>query len=197
MQYFRMKYTPLFSQEFHMHTLNKKRQSSQQKMASQMAKLNEKSFTQLGQCFGRLIPKELLDKNESGDHSRTRIFSKKNTFWAFFSQVLDSDGGCMEVVTKLRAFAALKEQWSGSVSSGSYCKARQKLSEKELTGIFDHTASVLQEEERQTTPFSRRVVVVDGTGLTAADTPENQDVWPQHKNQKPGCGSQRRPSVLG
>jgi hypothetical protein len=31
-------------------------------------------------------------------------------------------------------------------------------------------------------------VVVDGTGLTAADTEENQEEWPQYKSQEPGCG---------
>lgn len=183
-----MKNTPLFSQEFHIHTLNKKRRTSQQKLADHMVVMKEQSFEQLSECFRRFIPKNLLKKNEKGDHSRNRIFSKENTFWAFFSQVLDSDGGCMEVITKLRAFASLKLQWSGSVSTGSYCKARQKLSEKEMAGIFDHTASVLLAEEKRTTPFKRRVIVVDGTGVTAADTPKNQAIWPQQKQQKPGCG---------
>jgi hypothetical protein len=34
----------------------------------------------------------------------------------------------------------------------------------------------------------RRVVVEDGTGLSMADTIENQQVWPQQRNQRPGCG---------
>ena len=34
----------------------------------------------------------------------------------------------------------------------------------------------------------RRVIVVDGTGLSMPDTQENQLVWPQQKTQKPGCG---------
>lgn len=28
----------------------------------------------------------------------------------------------------------------------------------------------------------------DGTGLLAADTAENQDLWPQQSSQKEGCG---------
>jgi hypothetical protein len=31
-------------------------------------------------------------------------------------------------------------------------------------------------------------MVVDGTGVTAADTDENQAEWPQLESQKPGCG---------
>jgi hypothetical protein len=34
----------------------------------------------------------------------------------------------------------------------------------------------------------RRVLVVDGTSVTAPDTYENQQEWPQPKSQKPGCG---------
>ncbi len=35
---------------------------------------------------------------------------------------------------------------------------------------------------------NRRVIVVDGTGLSMPDTMENQAVWPQSGTQKPGCG---------
>jgi len=35
---------------------------------------------------------------------------------------------------------------------------------------------------------NRRVIVADGTGVTMADTEENQLVWPQPSSQKPGCG---------
>jgi hypothetical protein len=34
----------------------------------------------------------------------------------------------------------------------------------------------------------RRVVAVDGSTTTMADTPANQRAYPQHSNQKPGCG---------
>ena len=32
------------------------------------------------------------------------------------------------------------------------------------------------------------MVVVDGTGVSMPDTVRNQEVWPQQKHQKPGCG---------
>src|SRR5450631_3383289 len=35
---------------------------------------------------------------------------------------------------------------------------------------------------------NRRVIVVDGTGISMPDTPQNQVVWPQLSSQKPGCG---------
>jgi len=120
--------------------------------------------------------------------SRRRLFSKENTFWAFLSQVLDADGGCKEVVRKLQAYASLKGVTFPSSSTASYCTARKKLDIETLADILDHTAG-----RKETLPGSgrlnnRRVVVVDGTGVSMPDTLENQTVWPQTTSQKPGCG---------
>ena len=53
--------------------------------------------------------------------------------------------------------------------------------------VFDHANETLGKLEHQ--HFGgRRVVVVDGTGLKAADTKKNQKEWPQQKGQKLGCG---------
>ena len=38
------------------------------------------------------------------------------------------------------------------------------------------------------TEYGRPVKVVDGTGLSMPDTRANQKIWPQTKEQKPGCG---------
>lgn len=35
---------------------------------------------------------------------------------------------------------------------------------------------------------ARRVRVFDGTSIVMSDTPANQQVYPQHSNQQPGCG---------
>ncbi|MFT5609476.1 MAG: hypothetical protein ACI9PZ_003295, partial [Parvicella sp.] len=54
-----------------------------------------------------IVPTAALIRSTSGTMSRNRIFSKENTFWAFFSQILDAVGGCQEVVRKLQAVAAI------------------------------------------------------------------------------------------
>jgi hypothetical protein len=183
-----MKNTPLFSLEFHIQTLSKKKRNSQQVAADKIALTQAKSFRQLSECFSRLIPEKLLRPSKKGKNSRNRIFSKETTFWAFFSQMLDADGGCAEALAKLRACAALKQNSSIPISTGSYCKARMRLVEKEVFGIFKHTTEVLDKIEKAEIPEGRRVVVVDGTGLTASDTAKNRRVWPQQKQQKRGCG---------
>ena len=81
-----------------------------QKLVDEITTLKQKSFSQLGECLGKFIPNHYLRPTETGALSRRRFFSKENTFWAFFSQVLDADGGCQEVVRKLQAFASMKSK---------------------------------------------------------------------------------------
>jgi len=181
------KTTPIFP-EFHSQTLRRKPRSPQQKLADETCRLKQKSLAQLSVCFDRVIPQALLRPNEFGAHSRSRIFNKENTFWAFFSQVLDADGGCVEVVKKLKAYAAAKSSIELSVSSGSYCKARSKLSEDNLQQILNHTAQRAEGLPKNEALNNRRVVVVDGTGISMPDTLANQEQWPQISSQKTGCG---------
>lgn len=179
--------TPLFP-GFHLQTLRRKPRPASQKLADKMAKLKQKSFSQLSECFRHFIPHHALKPSKSGPLSRRRVFSKENTFWAFFSQVLNDDGGCQEVVRKLQAFAAMKSQTLPSSSTAAYCQARAKLDLPSLELILQHTSKQRLAKPDPGLMKGRRVVVVDGTGVSMPDTLKNQLVWPQQKNQKPGCG---------
>jgi hypothetical protein len=173
---------------FHLQTLRRKPRSEQQKLADKLALLQQKSFKQIGEVFEKFIPKALLRPEKDGNLSRRRLFSKENTFWAFFSQVLDADGGCKEVIRKLQSYASLKGVVFPSSSTASYCTARKKLGLQTLTDIFDHTARQQERTSKTGRLNNRRVIVVDGTGVSMPDTAENQEVWPQSAGQKPGCG---------
>ena len=179
--------TPLFP-NFHLQTLRRKPRSAQQILAAKLAQLKQKSFSQLSECLAKFIPTEHLRPTASGPLSRRRFFSKENTFWAFFSQVLDADGGCQEVVRKLQAFAALKSNVLPSSSTAAYCQARKKLDRPSLEAILQCTATQLQGRPDSTRLQGRRVVVADGTGVSMPDSAANQDVWPQRRSQRPGCG---------
>ncbi|MBE9485580.1 MAG: IS4 family transposase [Chloroflexi bacterium] len=179
--------TPMFP-GFHLQTLRRKPRSAQQKFAEKIALLQQKSFKQIGEVFEKFIPCSILKPEETGAMSRRRLFSKENTFWAFFSQVLDADGGCKEVIRKLQSYASIKGVKIPSSSTASYCTARKNLPEQMLSEILEHTADQLDEMPETGLLNNRRVVVVDGTGVTMPDTPENQEVWPQPSSQKPGCG---------
>ena len=103
-------------------------------------------------------------------------------------QVIDADGGCKEVVRKLQSYASLRGAIIPSSSTASYCTARKKLSEQTLTNIFQFTSEQGGKPTQTGLLRNRRVIVVDGTGLSMPDTPANQVVWPQSSTQKPGCG---------
>lgn len=180
-------FTPLFP-GFHRQIRRRKPRVAQQKLAEKLALLQQKSFKQIGEVFGKFIPRTVLKKEASGAMSRNRLFSKENTFWAFFSQVLDADGGCMEVIRKLQSYASIKGVKIPSSSTASYCTARKKLPEQMLSDILVHTADRLELMPESGLLNNRRVIVVDGTGVSMPDTPQNQAVWPQLSSQKPGCG---------
>jgi hypothetical protein len=171
-----------------MQTLRKRPRSAQQKLAERMALLKQKSFKQIGEVFEKFIPHTLLRPERDGAMSRRRLFSKENTFWAFFSQVLDADGGCKEVIRKLQSYASIKGVKLPSSSTSSYCAARKKLDEQMLSDILKHTAARLEEIPEPGLMNNRRVIVVDGTGISMPDTLANQEVWPQSSSQKVGCG---------
>lgn len=179
--------TPYFD-GFHLQTLGRKRLSQGQKMARELALLRQKSFSQLAECFGRFIPKARLRPSADKAHSRRRVFSKENTFWAFFSQVIDADGGCKEVVRKIQAYASVNALKLPASSTSAYCQARKKLEQSELMNIFKHTTNRLDSMPERGFLKGRRVVVVDGTGISMPDTPANQEEWPQQRQQKEGCG---------
>jgi IS4 transposase len=183
-----MKYsTPMFP-GFHLQTLRRKPRSEAQKLADKLVLLQQKSIKQIGEVFEKFIPKALLKPEKVGVMSRRRLFSKENTFWAFFSQILDADGGCKEVIRKLQAYASIKGIAFPSSSTASYCIARKKLGIQTLTDIFEHTARQQERPSRTGRLNNRRVIVVDGTGVSMPDTTENQEIWPQSAGQKLGCG---------
>ena len=173
---------------FHPRVMRRKHRSVQQKFTEKLALLKQKSFKQIGELFEGFVPRTLLKPERNGAMSRCRLFSKENTFWAFFSQVLDADGGCKEVIRKLQSYASIKGVKVPSSSTASYCTARKKLDEQTLSGIFKHTAARLNKMPKDGLLNNRRVIVVDGTGVSMPDTPESQKVWPQWSSQKPGCG---------
>jgi hypothetical protein len=178
--------TPSFP-GFHLPTLRRKPRSASQKLIDEKAKIKEKSFSELAGYLAHIIPIKELTKPSTGKMSRQRIFSKENTFWAFFSQILDADGGCQEVIRKLQAVAAVESKPMPSSSTSAYCQARKNLDLAELQLMLS-TMSKRRLGAASKELGGRRVIVADGTGITMPDTPSNQESWPQQRHQKVGCG---------
>ncbi len=173
---------------FHLQTLRRKPRSAHQKLVDELRLLKQKSFAQLGEAFGGFIRKALIVPSSSGAHSRCRLFSKSNTFWAFLGQVLSDDGSCQEVVQKLKGYAALRDLGLPSSATAAYCKARSKLAAADLQAIHSDVITSMEQMGSGDSWHGHRVVVVDGTGVSMPDTKANQDEWPQQRHQTPGCG---------
>ena len=109
---------------FHLQTLRRRPRSARTRLALQADRFAQKSLTELSACFGSFIPSALLYPSEQGLQSRQRLFSKHNTFWGFFSQILDADGGCKEVVRKVQAFAGRAKR---ALPSGSRSTRRASM----------------------------------------------------------------------
>lgn len=134
----------LYLPGFHLSTLRRKPRSARQRFEDERARLRHHSISQLGECFGKFIPSNELENTRNGSFSRRRLFSKENTFWGFFSQTLDADGGCQEVVRKVQSIAAARSMPMPAKSTLAYCQARKKLEEGCLENILTHTAKRLQ-----------------------------------------------------
>lgn len=117
------------------------------------------------------------------------------TIWAFLSQVLDTDRCCRKALSRVWAYLAEADPETvgfdpeEEADTGAYCKARQRLSEAVLQRLFGQVAEGL---ETQVAPqrlwYGRHVYLADGTTVLMPDTPANQAAYPQHPNQKEGCG---------
>jgi len=120
---------------------------------------------------------------------RDRIYNPMITVWMFISQVLSADHSCQQAVTRFNAWRVARGLRRVSSETTSYCKARCRLPEALFERLLAWTSQQCEQATDQAWLFRGRVVeMVDGWTVTMADTPENQEEYPQMASQKPGCG---------
>jgi hypothetical protein len=71
--------TPLLP-GFHLPTLRRTPRSDRQKAVDELAKIKQKSFSELAEYLAHIVPTAPLIKSTTGAMSPNRIFSKENTF---------------------------------------------------------------------------------------------------------------------
>ena len=121
---------------------------------------------------------------------KERIYTPLVTLWVFLGQVLSQDHSCCAAVARLIAHRLSHDEEGCSADTGAYCQARKRLPEKFFATVACHVGRVL---DSQVDPDwlwkGRRVYMFDGSTVTMADTPENQQAYPQIPTQRPGMGS--------
>ena len=139
------------------------------------------SSTQAVEFFNLLTSPELLQTTEAllPEH-RERLYPPTVTLSIFMRQVLEADGSCQKAVNGWVAQRAADGLGACSVRTGGYCRARQRLPVEMVSALTRQTGRLLsQKAPSQWLWRGRAVKLVDGTGLSMPDTPENQAVYPQ------------------
>lgn len=118
------------------------------------------------------------------EKSRKRLYSPIETLGMFMTQALSPDRSCQNVVNH----GALEDP-KRSVSTGGYCKARQRLA----GGMVKELCRNIGRQNDTQVPGTwkwegRSVYLVDGTTFLMADTAANQEEYPQTNTLPQGIG---------
>lgn len=138
---------------------------------------------------GPWIPHWRLAPQEEGPHSRERLWNLRLVFWTFLWQVAQAGASCREAIRQAQALCQNAGRPVPPDADSPYCQARGGLPLERLQEIHDGLcAEADQAVAAKDLWCGHRVLVADGSSVTAPDTPANQKAFPQQSVQKPGCG---------
>lgn len=160
-------------------------------MTNRAAILKQKFHNSVALPFEHVLPEAMIQNvlQEQGVRYRQTLYTPIVVIWAWLSQVLDADKSLSNAVSQAIAWLAAAGEAVPSADTGAYSKARQRLPLAVLKLLLGQTAVALQSEIKLDQRWcGRRVKAYDGTTVLMSDTPANQQVYPQHSNQKAGCG---------
>jgi len=144
---------------------------------------------QLELLFGPWIVHWLLAQQDEGCHSRSRRWNLRLVFWTFLWQVAQAGSSCREAIRQAQALCHTRGQIPPPGTTSPYCQARANLPLERLDQIHHRIVEDADKIIRSGDLWcGRRVLAADGTTVTAPDTPENQQSYPQQSVQRPGCG---------
>jgi hypothetical protein len=146
--------------------------------------------TEAVEFFNILTSPALLETTEAllPEH-RERLYPPTVTLSMFMRQTLESDGSCQKAVNGWAAQRVADGLSECSVRTGAYCRARQRLPLPMVTALTRQTGQMLSGQALARWRWRGRAVkLIDGTGLSMPDTPENQEVYPQPDSQAAGVG---------
>lgn len=160
--------------------------------AHQLRKLRSTAGPALHQfelLFAPWIPHWRLAQQDEGEHSRNRRWNLRLVFWTFLWQVAQAGSSCREAIRQAQALCKNAGRPVPPDTDSPYCQARGGLPVERLQEIHDDLCAEAQQGLAIKDLWcGHHVLVVDGSSITAPDTPANQKAFPQQKVQKPGCG---------
>jgi hypothetical protein len=140
--------------------------------------------------FNLLTGPELLEVTESHlPEHRERLYPPTVVLSMFMRQALNVDGSCQKAVNGWAAQREAEGLGVQSVRTGAYCRARQRLPVTMVAALTQATGRLLSARGKARWRWrGRHVKLVDGTGISMPDTPENQAHYPQPSSQAAGVG---------
>lgn len=117
------------------------------------------------------------------------LYSSVRTFWLFLYQILSADGSCQKTVDEALCWIRSTTGRNLSSNTSAYCQARARLRLDWLLGLSRRLVCTIEEKAADLGAWlGHRIVIVDGSSSSTADTAANQREWPQPSRQKQGCG---------
>lgn len=166
-----------------LHLAGRAKVATAKKFLSGIEAIRSAACGQLHKYFASVIEPEKVRSHGK----RVRSYPLDQVFWLMLEQVF-SGGSLRDAVRVKQAHEEVmgKSAQKLSANSSGFCQARQRLSKQVLEESLERTSGKLTGSVAAA--GDRRVFVVDGTGITLADTAANQDAYAQPSAQKPGCG---------
>ena len=136
------------------------------------------------------------------------VYTPAVTLWGLISQVFfkGENRSCKAAVIRISSLWAMLGKTVCNTNTGAYCRARLKIpfeAVRDLTRQLALSTEVAYHQQAaeehqgevhdvvavvESQPTNGRILLFDGFTVTAADTPENQEVFPQNPAQKVGLG---------
>jgi hypothetical protein len=135
--------------------------------------------------FYNLLIQNSIQKTMQQDlpKHRDRLYNPLQTLSMFLTQALDEDSSCQNVVNKI----ALNTNKDISITTGGYCRARQRLHVQRIKKFTQQISKDSLEKIPKRWKFQGRdIYLVDGTTFTMPDTKENQKAYPQQASLPQG-----------
>jgi Transposase DDE domain len=150
--------------------------------------LRQATLAQIETRLGPLLPAGCLDNHAAKGHSRNRLLPLNRTFWCWLWQILQGNTSCREVMKQVAMLCALQGR-SIDENSSAYCQSRKLILPDLVQRIYLHVAQAAFRRAPDSTRLQgRRLKALDGTSARLADTPANQQAFPQPQSQNPGAG---------
>jgi Transposase DDE domain len=153
--------------------------------------LQQKFQDSLALPFATVLTESVIQSvlAQQGVEYREVLYTPMVTLWAWLSQVLDTDKSLKNAVSRVIAWLTVAGATAPSSDTGGYSKARKRLPFEVLEQLLRLSATTLAARVKPEQRWcGRRVKAFDGTSVSMSDTAANQKSYPQHSNQKAGCG---------